>query len=87
MSDLRKYIPTAREKGDYRGPLSTLTEYHALGVGFATRLAGRRVFALVVLLGLLGQLYDTNGHIRDAGKELGYVALGAFLAGLYRRLR
>lgn len=81
----RTYLPTHDEQGRYRGFLSALPEWHAVGVGFLCGMVDRRLLALPVLAALTGQTGALSGHAKDAAKELGYVALGAALAVVVRR--
>ena len=83
----RTYLPTHDEQGEYRGFLSALPEWHAVGVGFLVTMVDRRLLALPILAALTGQSDGLRGHARDAARELGYVALGAALASLWKRVR
>lgn len=78
LDRLKRYWPTVKERLPYTGPLSTFAEYHAVGVGFVL---GPEYAHLVVAYGLTvgGGKTLKSGHMRDAFKELGYVAIGVAL--------
>lgn len=69
------YLPTRQERGKYTGPLSTFSEYHALGVGFALGPEFSGV-AAAYAAGSGGGKLRRSGHIRDAMQEVGYTGLG-----------
>lgn len=83
---LTDYLPTTEERGRYTGPFSTLAEYHAVGVGFVAVLVDPDLLEPVIAYGIgsAGGKTRRSGHATDAGKELGYTALGAGLAVLVR---
>ena len=83
----RTYLPTHDEQGEYRGFLSALPEWHAVGVGYLCASVDRRLLALPILGAFSRQIGPTDGHAQDATRELGYVALGAALASLWKRVR
>lgn len=75
---LRRYLPTRQERGKYTGPLSTFSEYHALGVGFAGGIMGLEYAEPIVAYtaGTGGGKVRRSGHLKDAAQELGYTAAG-----------
>jgi hypothetical protein len=83
----RRYLPTHDEQGQYRGFLSALPEWHAVGVGFLVTMIDARLLLLPAVAALTGRSDDLRGHARDAARELGYVALGAALAEVLKRVR
>lgn len=88
----RRYLPTARERGEWRGLLSTYAEYHSLGIGLgigvvAAALAQPALMGSVALIAV-GEAEAQGEQLHDVGKEpalalvglaVGYLVVGALL--------
>jgi len=76
--NLKKYLPTVKEKGKYTGPFSTFAEYHAVGVGFALGPQFADV-AVAYGVGSGGGKTRRSGHLNDAWQEMAYAGIGVGL--------
>jgi len=70
--------PTRTETGPYTGPLSTLAEFHALGVGYALGPRFQEVAADLLTDSESGNRPQSD-HLADAVDELAYAGLGVGL--------
>lgn len=76
----KKYLPTKREQGEWRGLLSTLAEWHALAIGFgigvvAAAVARPELMVSIALIAI-GEAEAQGKQLKDVGKEPAYAIAG-----------
>ena len=88
----RKYLPTAKEQGEWRGLLSTYSEWHALGIGLAIGILAaalaRPELLMTIALIAVGEAEAQGEQLKDVAKEpvlalaglvVGYLGFGGTL--------
>ena len=88
----KKYIPTATERGEWQGLLSTYSEWHSLGIGLAIGIIAaalaRPELLMSIALIAVGEAEAQGEQLRDVAKEpalslaglaVGYAGFGGTL--------
>jgi len=83
LARLKPYMPTPTEKGEWRGLLSTLKEWHALiiglGVGMVSAAAGEPVLMTTVAGVAVGNIDAGGERLKDVAAEPAYAFAGLFI--------
>lgn len=75
----KKYLPTAKEQGDWRGVLSTFAEWHALAIGLAVgataAAAARPELMVALVMIIIGETEAQGSQLKDVAKEPAYAGV------------